>query len=204
MAQTDNALNLCKQQIAGMKRNKNRKGQYAPHKPILLLSIIDLVEVGRITSDTVELTPLLCQKFKELWDRYVPNGIQFNPDITKPFFHLSSEPFWRLVPRGCMGYLTAAESDPKERLPEPQYTQKYMRENYECARMDHSLFLFMQDHDSRVALRQVLHALLADNTIDTTFSGKTTTLRLNVHGNLTVRGDLMMNRSKKTVKQSVA
>lgn len=204
MAQTDNALNLCKQQIAGMNRNKNRKGEYAPHKPILLLSIIDLVEVGKITSDLVELTPLLCKTFKELWDRYVPNGIQFNPDITKPFFHLSSEPFWQLVPRGGMGCLSAAEGEPEDHLPEPRYTLKYMRENYECARMDHSLFLFMKDHDSRVVLRQVLHALLADSTFDTTFSGKTTAFRLNVHGNLTVRGDLMMNRSKKTVKQSAA
>lgn len=198
------ALNICKQQIANMNRNKNRNGQYAPHKPILLLSIIDLVELGKITSEVVELTPLLCKTFKELWDRHVPHGIQFIPDITKPFFHLSSEPFWHLVPAGGMAHLSVAEEQQEEHLPTPQYTLKYMRESYECARMDHSLFLFMRDHDSRVALRNVLHALLLGPDVDTTFHGKTTTLKLNVRGNLNIKGDLMMKQSKKTVKQSVA
>lgn len=204
MAQTDMALNVCKQQLANMNRNKNRKGQYAPHKPILLLSVIDLVEMGKITSDTVELTPLLCKTFKTLWDRHVPNGIQFNPDITKPFFHLSSEPFWHLIPKGCMGHLNVAEEAQVATLPEPSYTLKYMRENYDCARMDHSLFVFMKDHDSRVALRRVLHSLLADTDIDTTLHGKATTIQLKVSGNLNVQGDLLMSKSKKTVKQSAA
>ncbi len=199
------ALNMYKQQLANMNRNKNRKGQYAPHKPILLLSIIEQVEMGQIATCRVKLTPVLCKKFKELWDRHVPNGIQFNPDITKPFFHLSREPFWHLVPKGSMGNMNVAEdSGEDEKMPVPQYTLKYMRETFEYAEMDHTLFLLMQAHDSRVELRNILHALLIDTKIHPTFNGKATTLNLAIKGDLHLNGDLLMKKSKKIVKQSVA
>lgn len=204
MEKTDMALTICMEQLASITRNKNKKGQFAPHKPVLLLSIIDLVETGKISSEIVELSDQLCKKFKEVWDRHVPNAIQFNPDITKPFFHLSSEPFWQLIPTCESGILNVAEENGEQNLPTPQYTMKYMQSMYEYAKMDRSLFLFMKDHDSRIKLRQVLYALLMNTELHTTFHGKTTMLKLDVKGDLSIFGDLLTKNSHKTVKQSAA
>ena len=73
------------------------KGQKAPHKAILLLTIIDLVEKGIITSSHIELSEELVESFNETWKRYLGLSTIFTPDIAKPFFHMQHESFWKLV-----------------------------------------------------------------------------------------------------------
>lgn len=67
----------------------------APHKPILLLSIIDAIEKKIITSERIYITAELLALFKSNWNIWVrtPHSMNF----TLPFYHLSNEPFWRLV-----------------------------------------------------------------------------------------------------------
>lgn len=67
----------------------------APHKPILLLSIIDAVEKGFISSERIYITAELIALFKSNWNIWVktPHIINF----TLPFYHLSNEPFWKLI-----------------------------------------------------------------------------------------------------------
>ncbi len=47
------------------------KGQTAPHKAILLLSIIDQIEQGIIKSNRITLTESLEEQFMINWSRYV-------------------------------------------------------------------------------------------------------------------------------------
>ena len=75
----------------------NRK---APHKPLLLLAVLDLVHRGVITSpfiavtgDLVELNEL----FNLYWRRIIPLGQ--TSSIAFPFSRLDREPFWELVPQ---------------------------------------------------------------------------------------------------------
>lgn len=70
-------------------------GRPAPHKPILLLSIIDLIERGIITSNEIELSPEIVSTFLNYWNALYPaqKGI-----VALPFFHLKSDGFWHLVP----------------------------------------------------------------------------------------------------------
>ena len=72
----------------------------APHKPILLLAVLDLVARGVITSpfiavtgDLVELNEL----FNLYWRRITPLGQ--TSSIAFPFSRLHREPFWKLVPQ---------------------------------------------------------------------------------------------------------
>lgn len=72
----------------------------APHKPLLLLAVLDLVQRGVITTpfiavsgDLVELNEL----FNLYWRRVVPLGQ--TSSIAFPFSRLSREPFWELVPQ---------------------------------------------------------------------------------------------------------
>ncbi|MHB8765663.1 MAG: hypothetical protein ACYDA8_15200 [Deferrisomatales bacterium] len=71
-------------------------GHRAPHKPLLLLSVMDLIAEGTLTANLVAPTPDLAELFALYWSRVMP------PDrrglLAYPFFHLKSEGFWHLVP----------------------------------------------------------------------------------------------------------
>lgn len=65
----------------------------APHKPFLILSILQLIEEDEISSNFIELNSKLEAAFWEL-SRSVNIGRK--RDILLPFFHMKSEPFWAL------------------------------------------------------------------------------------------------------------
>lgn len=61
------------------------------------MSIIDLVEEGTIASPRIYLSDELIDRFNKVWHHYLGISAFFSPDITKPFFHMQHERFWRLV-----------------------------------------------------------------------------------------------------------
>jgi putative restriction endonuclease len=73
-------------------------GGPAPHKPVLLLTIIDMIDKGQITCRTIEITPELVLSFKTHWSLLVDT--QYVVNLALPFYHLSNEPagFWHLTP----------------------------------------------------------------------------------------------------------
>jgi putative restriction endonuclease len=81
-----------------LKRSATNGG--APHKPILLLSIISLIRKSEITSNRIEITPGLVLEFKSIWELLVVSHHTAN--FSLPFFHMRSEPFWRLVTKAGM------------------------------------------------------------------------------------------------------
>lgn len=60
----------------------------APHKPFLLLSVLDLFEQGSLTGDLVEITPELGGLFAGYWSKVMPPERRGN--LALPFFHLRS------------------------------------------------------------------------------------------------------------------
>jgi putative restriction endonuclease len=70
-------------------------GLKAPHKPILLLSVIESIAFGEIVENKIEISPLLVARFKDNWNRLVNNNI-FQPNFALPFFHMQKEGFWKL------------------------------------------------------------------------------------------------------------
>ena len=126
--------------------NTARKlGRPAPHKAILLLSIMELIESGHIQSSRIELTELLENTFLKLWKRYVGNSVIFQPKIATPFWHLQHENFWQLhlTDGGDLNTITSP------------YSIKRLRE-YTYATLEQELFELMQNEDSRAALRVTL------------------------------------------------
>ncbi|WP_027716779.1 hypothetical protein [Desulfuromonas sp. TF] len=70
----------------------------APHKPILLLAVLDLVHRGAITSPFIDVTGDLVELnelFNLYWRRIIPLGQ--TSSIAFPFSRLDREPFWELV-----------------------------------------------------------------------------------------------------------
>jgi hypothetical protein len=127
-----------------------RRGEYAPHKPILLLSIIELIEKEEITTPEVECTNKLVVTFNRYWEELAPQN--FRKDIATPFFHLKSDSFWELVPRN------GAEENLNNRIQsgKPIRTINVLQQLIKCARMNNDLFGYMRDHTGRERLRQTL------------------------------------------------
>ena len=77
----------------------------APHKPILLISIIELIEKGIVNDNQVYVNADLVGGFLENWRLLVSSAN--TPDFTQPFFYLQSEKvesqqLWFLQPKlGC-------------------------------------------------------------------------------------------------------
>lgn len=77
----------------------------APHKPVLLISLIELLAKGLLTENKIYVNADLVGTFKENWQLLVPTLHQ--PDFTQPFYYLLNEkaigtPYWFLQPNpGC-------------------------------------------------------------------------------------------------------
>ena len=69
------------------------KGHRAPHKAVLLLAVIDLVEERKITSPCIDLSDELVERFNDIWHKYLGTSAIFTPDICKPYFHMQHESF---------------------------------------------------------------------------------------------------------------
>jgi putative restriction endonuclease len=90
-----------------LKRDMKNGG--APHKPILLLSIIHLFENGLFTNNQIYVLPELVASFKANWTKLVTTN--HFPIFAMPFYHMNSEPFWKLIPNvGCEKWIESKSS----------------------------------------------------------------------------------------------
>ena len=82
-------------QFERLNRSSHRILGKAPHKPILLLSVLQLIRNGTIPNYRIFITPELVIAFKSNWELLVKTG--HTATFALPFFHLRSEAFWRVV-----------------------------------------------------------------------------------------------------------
>lgn len=68
----------------------------APHKPVLLLAVIEAFEHGEITHNWIPITDSLLERFYDWWKLLVKT--ENVPNFSLPFFHLKNEKgnFWEL------------------------------------------------------------------------------------------------------------
>jgi predicted restriction endonuclease len=78
----------------------------APHKPLLLLAVIDLIAQGIIKTNFIEFIPDLGELFTLYWSRVMPPDQRSN--IILPFYHLNSDKFWHHIPKPGMEAVLAA------------------------------------------------------------------------------------------------
>ena len=124
---------------------------------MLLLSIIDLVERGVVTSHRIELSDALIRMFKSNANRMIGHSVIFRLNIGQPFYHMQFEPFWQLRPKRVeMHPAVAAETRGDYGPKKVPYSIKGLRENYECAIIDKELFDLLQNEDVRAKLRTAL------------------------------------------------
>jgi putative restriction endonuclease len=144
--------------FARLRTNRNRKvwsevtAHQAPHKPILLLCVLDLFDSGEISSNLVEISDDLVELFGRYWERVLPFTRPGN--LALPFFHLQGDGFWYLLPR-YEDALIGSQITSLTRL----------REEIVGARLAEDLYDLVQLKKNRDRLRNVL--------IETYFSPET-------------------------------
>lgn len=76
-----------------------QEGKPAPHKAILLLSMIDLIASGEIKTNRIDMSSALIRRFKWNWKIFVNDERGNNNQLIKiPFKHMGSEDFWNVSP----------------------------------------------------------------------------------------------------------
>lgn len=117
----------------------------APHKAVLLLSVIDLIEEGVIAIPFIPLCDLLQRRFDTNWNQYVKFKGRFDCSLHHPFYRLKSDGFWQLVPR---------PGEPER--PSPPGSAKALKERYFGAEIPEPLFRILQDPGYRHVFRTLL------------------------------------------------
>jgi putative restriction endonuclease len=116
----------------------------APHKPFLLLSVMDLIAQGQITQNFIPPSFELVDTFNGYWNAIMPFGHQTT--MAHPFPRLKTDGFWHRIAN--------PGHDPKT-----DYNVTSMskcREIYAGARLDDELFQYMSASETREQLRAVL------------------------------------------------
>jgi putative restriction endonuclease len=111
------------------------RGNPAPHKPLLLLVIMEMAEKGEITDSEIALSPDIAFRFSVFWS-VVANRRKQAPEVRLPFHHLGSSGMWK--PLMVDGRLS----------PDRKLTTKI--------RLDPTFFDFLNDEKFRDQARRIL------------------------------------------------
>ena len=123
----------------------NVKGFKAPHKAVLLLSILELVEYDLLAENRIVLSEDLMDAYSFIWQRYVGNSSVFRDSIYQPFWYMKSEPFWTL----CLS------NQSKVGMCDRKPSDAELKSNY-YAELDPELYHLIHDVSARAALRVTL------------------------------------------------
>lgn len=122
-------------------------GKPAPHKALLLLTVIDMVESGQIRDNRIELTDQLEHHFIALSKKYIGKSLLFRPNIGMPYYHMQHDGFWHLIPKD--GQRVFKSSDVR-------YSKSWLSNAFSHAHLDTELFELLQDEGVRAQLRVLL------------------------------------------------
>lgn len=73
----------------------NRAGGISPHKPCLVLALIDLYDAAPDRANRIEFDPVLIERYLRYFAAVRKEKDSPNPHL--PFFHLRSDGFWHLI-----------------------------------------------------------------------------------------------------------
>ena len=126
--------------FASLNVSSTKKRGNAQYKPILLLSVIDLISQQIITENKILVSEELATTFNKYWNILAS---EYKGGFHYPFFHLQSEGFWHLTLKPDFNGL-----QPK--------TMNKLKQSVEYASLDEELFTLIQDSESRKELIDTL------------------------------------------------
>lgn len=134
--------------FAGLNVNSSRQRGDAHYKPILVLSVIDLIAQGLIATNQIIVSDDLVNTFNSYWN--ILTSGSYKGGLHYPFIHLQSDSFWHLEFKSTFNGF------------QPKTTNK-LKEAVEYAYLDNELFDFLKD--------PVFRQDLIDTLVSVWFSG---------------------------------
>jgi putative restriction endonuclease len=129
-------------------RVNRRAGAFSPHKPCMLLAVLELAEAGALIENRILFAPPLLERYRTLFDAVRTEGDHPNPYF--PFFHLQGEGFWKLLALpGREAVLTVMKT---------ARSLADIEENVASARLDDELYTLLLEPVAREVLRDALIA----------------------------------------------
>lgn len=125
-----------------------QNGKKLPHKAVLLLSILTLIENGTITENKIHLDKSIANTFASTWGNYLQNNKI--PSVWIPFWYMKSEPFWHfkaLADENILQNLLCFAGHP---------SVGQMRSVIKYAYVDEQLFSLMKDRKERSKMKEAL------------------------------------------------
>lgn len=116
----------------------------APHKPLLLLSVMDHIAEGLITKNFIQPSQDLVDTFNTYITLVLPTG--WKTSMAHPFSRLQSDGFWHRE--------TNSGFNPAQNYNVTSISK--LQEIYSGAKLDEELFIYMADPVTRLKLRKVL------------------------------------------------
>ncbi len=118
----------------------------APHKPVLLISVLQTFQNGVNNNQRIYITPELVALFISNWNSLVTTNHDCR--FALPFYHLTSDKFWKLIPNpGFENILHLSAS---------MRSLANLNVAVDCAFIDDALCTLMKDKKSNEILMQFL------------------------------------------------
>lgn len=143
-------LGVIEKELSRIKTDKNRNGwpditmHSAPHKPFLLLSVMDHVAQGSISTNYIEPSIDLVDTFNTYWSRIMPMQLRTG-SMAYPFSRLANDGLWELIPiQGETIHIDSITS------------MRALRNVCAAARFRNDVFQFLLLNDARERLRALL------------------------------------------------
>ncbi|MGB3511838.1 MAG: HNH endonuclease [Microcoleaceae cyanobacterium] len=139
-----------------LKTNKNQKLGTAKHKPILLLSVIDLMTKGLINNNQITVSEELINIFNKNWEIMYSDSDKpayYKRGLFYPFIHLESDNFWNV--KFKPDFVNALPKKILTKQDRPK-SLKRLKEVVEYASLDAELFELLQDQNYRKELTDTL------------------------------------------------
>ncbi len=140
------ALDKLERSLVSTKRS-NRGGRLKPHKLLMLLAVLDLLDAGALKENRIPYNPGLAERFGEYL--HAVAGKEDWCQAAPPFFHLRSESFWMHVPVPGREAEYAA-------LKTPGGGSKRITENIAYAYLDDDALAAASDPGQRQGLRDLI------------------------------------------------
>lgn len=124
----------------------DRSHGVAPHKPVLLISVLQAFQNNLIKDQRIFITPALVALFKANWSLLVTSNHDCR--FALPFYHLTSDEFWKLIPKAGFENILQLNSSMR--------SFANLNAAVDCAVIDDDLFLLMKDKKSNSIFQQFL------------------------------------------------
>ncbi len=120
--------------------------QFSPHKPCMLLAVVELFESGKYPANVIRFDDVLLSRYAEYFEIVKTGKDRLNPWM--PFFHLRSADFWQLVPLPGRQPMIEALSKASKK--------SHIADNIDHVRLENDLVTFLSEASSRHALRETI------------------------------------------------